>query len=89
MKLTKASVGDEVIIYFDDHVENGDSPIPCTVRGKLLIKAGGFVVVEAWSCLDEDESVNKANHKIFTVVTGAVRGYAVTKPEWEGDSPEG
>jgi hypothetical protein len=86
MKLTKARKGDEVIVHFDDHVEDGDGPLRCLVRGKLIKKGPKYVTIEAWTCI-ADAQTNDSNHKTYTILTSTIVGYSVLTPRWEGEPP--
>ena len=89
MRLTKAKKGDEVLVYFDDHVEDSQTgePMPCIVRGLLHSKGPKFLRLWAWTCLAGDEEVKRENAKEFIILTSTIRGYAVVKPEWIGEVP--
>lgn len=83
MKLTKAKKGDEVKVLFEDHVEDGDEPVVCVVRGKLVRKGPKFITVEAWT-VEGDDEVNDNNRKTFTILCSTILGYGVAAYEWFG-----
>lgn len=88
MRITRAPKGTEVILFFDDHVEDGDKPMKCIVRGKLISRGPKFVTVESWSCVGDKET-NAGNNKTFTILTSCVRGYCIVNAKWIGEDPYG
>jgi hypothetical protein len=83
MKLTRAKRGDEVKVVFEDHVEDGDEPMVCVVRGALVRKGPKYITVEAWTVLG-DREVNESNRKTFTILCSTILGYGVASYEWTG-----
>lgn len=84
----KVKKGEWLILYFDDHVEDGGRPMSCIVVGRVQKKGHKYITLASWYVLASKE-IQKINNKEFTILTCAVKGYSTLYPDWVGRRPHG
>lgn len=70
MRQVRPIKGNIVAITFLDHVEDGDSPMECSVYGRLHKTTRIAYIVDSWTCADP--KVHEDNKKRFVILKKVV-----------------
>lgn len=72
-------LGDDLIVTFLDHCENGDGPLTCVVHGRLSSVGEDYIIVDSWH--PEIHWGDDENTTSFTIVTSCIKNLVVMKPK--------
>jgi len=65
-------LGSIVKVVFEDHCEDGDQPLMCTVYGVLTGRARHYIIVSSWT-VASDEATARVNNKRWIIIKSCIK----------------
>lgn len=81
MRLTKADIGLDIIVWFWDHGLNVEDLIMCKVRGQVIEVSKEMVKLRWWEIDTDDDEMRADNQETCVIGQALITQYVIMRPK--------